>query len=62
MLKDWKYLVTEDGTYLFDLASDPGERIDLRTERPEVFARLEAMFARWEGSVLEPVPLEERYL
>jgi arylsulfatase A-like enzyme len=58
---DWKYLATADGAYLFDLASDPGERNDLRIAQPDVFARLEAMFAAWESEVLEPVPLEERY-
>ena len=58
---DWKYLVTEDGAGLYDLAGDPGESNNLRTRDPATFERLEAQYARWESEMLEPVPLEARF-
>jgi arylsulfatase A-like enzyme len=58
---DWKVLVTEDGVHLFDLAADTGEQFDLNSREPERLARLEAAIARWQGEMLEPVPLDERY-
>ncbi|MCI0436268.1 MAG: sulfatase-like hydrolase/transferase [Gemmatimonadetes bacterium] len=57
----WKYLVTEDGARLFDLAADPGESIDLAPARPDVLARLETAYTGWELEMLEPVPLDPRY-
>ena len=55
---DWKYLVTKDGgAYLFDLASDPGEKHDRRAEQATVFSELERKYAAWEQQVLKPVPL-----
>jgi arylsulfatase A-like enzyme len=54
---DWKYLVTKDGAYLFDLASDPGEKRDRRAEQATVFSELERKYAAWEQQVLKPVPL-----
>ena len=57
---DWKYLVTKDGAYLFDLASDPGEKRDRRAERASVFTELERKYAAWEQQMLKPIPLVER--
>ena len=54
---DWKYLVTKDGAYLFDLASDPGEKRDRRAEQATVFSELERKYAAWEQQMLKPVPL-----
>ncbi|MBA3258380.1 MAG: sulfatase-like hydrolase/transferase [Gemmatimonadales bacterium] len=54
---DWKYLTTaEGGRYLFDLASDPGEKRDRKAERPEVLAKLERKYAEWEREMLTPIP------
>jgi len=54
---DWKYLVTKDGAYLFDLASDPGEKHDRRADQATVFSELERKYAAWEQEMLKPVPL-----
>jgi len=32
---------------LFDLATDPGEKLDLAAQRPEVAAKLDARLAAW---------------
>jgi arylsulfatase A-like enzyme len=58
---DWKYLLTEDGAHLFDLATDPGEKTDLRTQHAEEFARLETAYAAWERQVLPAIPLDPRF-
>lgn len=58
---DWKYLVTEDDSYLFDLVDDPGETNNLRVVEPETFARLEERYREWESGMLEPVPLDPQY-
>jgi arylsulfatase A-like enzyme len=56
---DWKYLATaEAGDYLFDLATDPGERHDRKAERPEVMAELQRKYREWERQMLTPIPLE----
>ena len=58
---DWKYLVTaREGAHLFDLAPDPGEKRDLKPERPELLAELERKYAAWEREMLTPIPLDER--
>lgn len=47
----WKYLSTEDGEFLYDLAADARERANRATHEPE---RLEAMrrrYAAWEKTV-----------
>jgi arylsulfatase A-like enzyme len=58
---DWKYVVTPDGAYLFDLAADQGEKHDFKADRADTFARLEAAYAAWEVQVLEPIPLDPVY-
>jgi arylsulfatase A-like enzyme len=56
---DWKYLATaEAGEYLFDLATDPGEKHDRKTERPEVLAELRRKYTAWEREMLIPIPLD----
>jgi arylsulfatase A-like enzyme len=55
---NWKYLQTEDGEFLFDLAADVGETRDRKADRPDVLARLTAKYAAWEREVLAPVALD----
>ena len=57
----WKYLATETGEHLFDLASDPGEQSDLKTQQFETFARLKEEYRAWERTVLDPIPLDPNF-
>lgn len=58
---DWKYLVTEDGEFLFDLSADPGESNDLHVSASDTFARLKAKLASWEAEMLDVIPLDPRF-
>jgi arylsulfatase A-like enzyme len=49
---NWKYLREQNEESLFDVVADPGEKSDLRTEKPEVFARLKSAFDRWNAEML----------
>lgn len=53
----WKYLNDEKGEYLFDLATDEGEKQDLKASQPKRFDQLKQKYADWEKTVLEPVAL-----
>ena len=50
-----KYIGQKRGStyreYLFDLASDPAEKIDLKEARPEEFERLQRLYDVWEDRV-----------
>lgn len=54
---DWKYLQTDQGEFLYDLAHDLGEKTDLKADHPRVFQQLREKMAGWERQVLQPVPL-----
>ena len=41
----------QDHEYLFDLATDPAEKNDLKDRRPGDFRRLKSRYDRWEGQV-----------
>jgi arylsulfatase A-like enzyme len=56
--RDWKYLQTEAGEFLYDLATDPGEKQDLKAAQPAVFQQLKGKMAAWEREVLPPIPLD----
>jgi arylsulfatase A-like enzyme len=43
----WKWVESEKGGGLFDLANDLGETKDLSKERPDELARVKARFAAW---------------
>lgn len=58
---DWKYLVIEEGDHLFQLAEDPAEQRDRKSEDPVTLARLRSALAAWEAEMLEPVPLDPRF-
>lgn len=54
---NWKYLKVEDGEFLFNLATDPGEKNNLAKVQPVIFNRLKMKYAAWEKTVLTPIPL-----
>ena len=45
---NYKWVAAEQGSGLFDLASDLGEKRDLSAEKPELLARIQARFAAWQ--------------
>jgi arylsulfatase A-like enzyme len=55
---NWKYLQTDAGEFLFDLATDTGEKRDRKADEPAVLTQLKAKYAAWEAEVLVPVPLD----
>ena len=52
---DDKYLKMLDNTFLFDVVDDPMERANLKTRRPEVYARLEAAWHEWNATMLPEI-------
>ena len=50
----WKLLIDAGQLLLFDLGNDPGERIDLSAEHPEVVRRLRQLVTDWEAEVDQP--------
>lgn len=53
----WKYLQDEKGEYLFDLSADQEEKNDLKTKEKKKFEKMKAKYAKWEKTVLQPIPL-----
>ncbi len=51
----WKYLAEGAQEHLFDLSKDPGEKAELRTVYPEVFAKMKSQYQTWNAQML-PVP------
>jgi len=49
---NWKYLRESNTEHLFDLATDPGEKTDLREKQPAVFARMKAGYDAWNEQML----------
>ncbi len=52
----WKWVESERGNGLFDLASDIGEKRDLAAEKPDVLARVKARWAAWRKEMDESEP------
>ena len=48
---DWKLMVDGPNTMLFNVATDPGERIDLAAARQDLVAKLFPLIAPWEADV-----------
>ena len=44
---DWKYLSVAGQEYLFNLSTDPGEKLDLKASNPKVFTQLRNQFEHW---------------
>jgi arylsulfatase A-like enzyme len=53
---DWKLQLSERPAraWLFDLAADPTEQVDLALRRPEKLAELRALLARFEAEMVQP--------
>jgi arylsulfatase A-like enzyme len=51
----WKYLREGNNEHLFDLSVDPGEKAEMKTKHPEVFAKIKAEYQKWNAGVL-PLP------
>ena len=52
---DDKYLKILDNTFLFNIVDDPMERANLKTRRPDVYAKLEAAWLDWNEKMLPEV-------
>jgi arylsulfatase A-like enzyme len=52
---NWKYLNNESGEYLFDLATDPGEKSDLKSKERERLERIRQQYQEWAAKML-PLP------
>ncbi len=48
---NWKWVQSQKGSGLFDLAKDRGEKKDLSKDNPEVAARLKASWEKWRGEM-----------
>lgn len=53
---DWKYLATGEEEHLFNLATDPRERVNLRAVNPDRLRALRSAWDEWNAQML-PVPL-----
>ena len=56
---DWKYLQIEGIEYLFNIASDPRERANLRDREPRKLAELRSAWELWNRD-LPPIPEEAK--
>jgi arylsulfatase A-like enzyme len=54
---NWKYLQTETGEYLFDIATDPFEGNSLKVAFPKKLQELKQQLALWEKTMLPPIKL-----
>jgi arylsulfatase A-like enzyme len=53
---NWKYLLNEKGEeFLFDLANDPSEKINLMNQHISEFEKLKQKYAKWESTMLPPL-------
>lgn len=48
---NWKWVASEAGGGLFDLANDLGEQTDLSKEKPEVLKMVQQRFAAWQAAM-----------
>ena len=42
---------------LYDLAADPGEKVDLRRKSAEAFAQIKRLYDEWNGRMLPRLPV-----
>ncbi|OLD69842.1 MAG: hypothetical protein AUI33_08695 [Ignavibacteria bacterium 13_1_40CM_2_61_4] len=56
---NWKYLKEGGSEHLFDLSTDPGEKSDLRRQRPDTFNAIRNQYAAWNARMLpRPQPTQ----
>jgi arylsulfatase A-like enzyme len=53
---DMKWLKINDNTFLFDVAADPLERVNLKDRKPDVYRRLVSEYEAWNASMLPEDP------
>lgn len=49
---DWKYLKIAENTFLFNVANDPLERVNLKARHPERYAEMVAAYDTWNTTML----------
>jgi hypothetical protein len=54
--RNWKWVNSEAGSGLFDLAADIGEKNDLSVEKPEVLRMMKDKWAAWRREMDESEP------
>ena len=55
----WKYLKESGREHLFDLSIDPGEKNDLRSQRPDTFNAIRDQYLAWNARMLpRPQPTQ----
>jgi arylsulfatase A-like enzyme len=59
---DWKLLVDGAGTFLFNLRTDIGERVDLAKERGDIARKLRPLIAAWEKDVDSEAKTSANYI
>jgi arylsulfatase A-like enzyme len=57
---DWKLVKMGDKTGLYNLASDIGEKKDLKAEKPDVLKDMQDAYERWDSQMIEPVWTRQR--
>ena len=53
---NWKYVVEEGETYLFNLSGDPGEQVNLALANPNLVGQMEKAYLSWEQDVTNGTP------
>jgi arylsulfatase A-like enzyme len=48
----YKYLSIDGNEFLFDIVADPRERANLKARQPEIFAKLQSDYAKWNATML----------
>lgn len=48
---NWKWIEADQGTGLYDLSADVGEKHDLSVTRPDMLKRMQARFAAWRAEM-----------
>ena len=49
---NWKYVKDGDAEHLYDLGVDLGEKNELKTTRPDEFARVKGRYDAWAAEML----------
>ncbi|MHA4844162.1 sulfatase-like hydrolase/transferase [Flavitalea antarctica] len=57
---NWKYLNDAGKEYLFNIAEDPGEKVNLSQTNPGKLSNLKEKYLAWQNSILVPLPLINR--